>query len=154
MAGIVAAIVSGGIASAEDAKPTAANPAHEEPAPTIQALVEKHAHDNGIPVELAKAVIRIESRGNPRARNHGALGLMQIRAGTARRHGFDGSATALLSAETNLHYGMIVLAEAYKAAGGDVCRTLAYYQSGHKVRRFNAAQRSYCVKARSLMARA
>ncbi|WP_165491135.1 lytic transglycosylase domain-containing protein [Lichenihabitans psoromatis] len=154
MVGLLAAIVFGNVASAEEAATSQANQAHEDPAPTLEALVAQHAHDNGIPVGLARAVIRIESRGNPRARNHGAMGLMQIKTDTARRHGFGGSANGLLSADTNLRYGMKVLAEAYRASGGDVCRTLAYYQSGHRVHRFNAAQRSYCSKARSIMARA
>ena len=128
--------------------------AHEAPAPTINELVEKHAHDNGVPVGLAKAVIKIESRFNPNARNRGAFGLMQIKAGTARNLGFSGSAAGLLSPDTNLHLGMKVLAQAYRASGGDVCRTLAFYQSGHQVHRFSRAQRSSCSQARALMAHA
>jgi soluble lytic murein transglycosylase-like protein len=151
ISGVVAGLLLAGAAHAESALP---NPAHEEPAPTIEALVVRHAHDNGIPVGLAKAVIGIESRGNPHARNHGAMGLMQITTGTARNHGFGGSAAGLLSPDTNLRYGMKVLGDAYRASGGDVCRTLAFYQSGHRVRRFSAAQRSYCSKARAIMARA
>lgn len=139
-------------ASAFDAKP--ANPAHEAPAPTLKDLVVKHAHDNGVPVGLANAVIRIESRFNPKARNRGAFGLMQIKAATARSHGFDGSANGLLSPDTNLRIGMKVLAEAYRASGGDLCRTLATYQSGHAVRRFSRAQSASCSKARAFMAHA
>ncbi len=144
-------VLSVGGAHAADA--VAAGPI-EAPAPTIEALVVKHAHDNGVPVGLAKAVIGIESRGNPRARNHGAFGLMQIRAEAARTFGFTGSAASLLSPDTNLRYGMQVLAGAYRAEHGDVCRTLAFYQSGHRVRRFSGAQRRYCGKARALMAHA
>ena len=151
LAGIAAAIVSCGSAYAQRA---ATITPHESPAPTLDALVTQHAHDNNVPVGLAKAVIGIESRGNPRARNHGAMGLMQIKAQTARRLGFQGSASGLLSPDTNLRYGMKVLALAYKAEGGDVCRTLAFYQSGHRVRRFTAAQRRYCARARILMAHA
>jgi soluble lytic murein transglycosylase-like protein len=132
----------------------AANPGHEAPAPTIKDLVAKHAHDNGVPVDLANAVIRIESRFNPAARNRGAFGLMQINAGTARTLGFSGNASGLLSPDTNLLYGMKVLAGAYRASGGDLCRTLAFYQSGHPVRRLSHAQRGYCSKARSFMAHA
>lgn len=139
-------------APASDAKP--ANPAHEAPAPTIKDLVVKHAHDNGVPVGLANAVIRIESRFNPKARNRGAFGLMQIKAATARTYGFDGSTDGLLSPDTNLRFGMKVLAEAYRLSGGDLCRTLATYQSGHTVRRFSHAQSSYCSKARAFMAHA
>ncbi len=151
LVGVFAALVSGTLAQAQSAP--AVGP-HEEPAPTIEALVSQNAHDNGIPVGLAKAVIGIESRGNPKARNHGAMGLMQIKTGTARNLGFQGSESGLLSPSTNLRYGMKVLAAAYRAEGGDVCRTLAFYQSGHRVRRFSAAQRQYCSKARSIMAHA
>lgn len=151
MVGLLAASVSGTFAfAAEPVEDT--NKAHEQPAPTIEALVTQHAHDNGVPVGLAKAVIRIESRFNPRASNRGAFGLMQIKAGTARSHGFAGSAAGLFSPDTNLRYGMKVLAEAYRASGGDVCRTLAFYQSGHRVHRFSAAQRTYCSRARAMMA--
>ena len=132
----------------------APNPAHEAPAPTIKDLVVKHAHDNGVPVGLANAVIKIESRFNPQARNHGAMGLMQIKTDTARRLGFAGTPVALLIPETNLEFGMKVLGQAYRASGGDVCRTVAFYQSGHQVRRFSRAQRDYCSKARSYMAHA
>ena len=127
---------------------------HEEAAPTIESLVAKHAHDNGIPVGLAKAVIGVESRGNPKATNHGAMGLMQIKAATARTYGFSGGASGLLTPDTNLRFGMRLLAAAYRAEGGDVCRTLAFYQSGHRVHRFSAAQRHYCSKARAIMAHA
>lgn len=135
------------------AEPAAPNLAQEAPAPGVQALIVKQAHDNGVPVDLAKAVVGIESRGNPRAVNHGALGLMQIKADTARRLGFVGAPTALLTPDTNLHYGLKYLAAAYRASGGDVCQTLAMYQSGHRVARMSHAMRTYCSRARALMAR-
>ena len=61
---------------------------HETGSPTLTDLIAKHAQQNGVPVELARAVVRIESRGNPHASNGGALGLMQIKPGTARAAGF------------------------------------------------------------------
>ncbi len=163
--GIVTSLLAAGVAQAGNhaaVPPTEApppgyqptNPAHEAAAPTIRDLVVKHAHDNGVPVGLANAVIKIESRFNPQARHRGALGLMQIKAGTARNVGFDGATRALLTPDTNLRYGMKILAQAYRASGGDVCRTLAFYQSGHQVRRFSRAQRSSCSMARTLMAHA
>lgn len=147
-------LVTGAAFAADPVVTSAPNTAHEAAAPTIPDLIVKSAHDYGIPVGLAQAVVKIESRGNPKARNHGAMGLMQIKAGTARNLGFGGSASALLAPEVNLHYGMKVLAEAFHATGGDTCRTLAYYQSGHLVQHFSQAQRSYCARARSLMAHA
>ena len=124
----------------------------ERGAPTLSDLVARHAQENGVPVGLGQAVVRIESRGNPRAAHGGALGLMQIKPGTARAVGFSGSAAALFIAETNLHYGMKILGEAYRSAGGDVCRALMQYQSGHLATRMSRANRAYCSKARAIMA--
>ena len=79
---------------------------------------------------------------------------MQIKYDTARSMGYVGGITALMAPETNLHFGMKVLADAYKASRGDICMTLARYQSGHLVTRVSAANRAYCARARSYMARA
>ena len=127
---------------------------HESPAPTIQALVTKHARENGVPENLASAVVRIESRFNPNARGGSAIGLMQIKVQTARGMGFSGDARGLMAPETNLHFGMKVLADAYKTSKGDLCMTLARYQSGHLTTRLSAANRAYCARARSFMAKA
>ncbi len=119
---------------------------------TVGALLAKHALENGVPLKLAQAVVTIESRGNTHASNHGALGLMQIKYGTARSVGFAGPAVALFVADTNLRYGMKVLAQAWRDAGGDLCGALMRYQSGHMARHASAANRAYCSRARSLMA--
>ncbi len=132
--------------------PRSASGPREAGSETVAALLAKHAFENGVPLALAKAVVRIESRGNARAANHGALGLMQIKYGTARAVGFTGPAVALFVAEINLRYGMKVLGEAYKAAGGDTCGALMRYQSGHLARHMNAANRAYCSRARAFMA--
>lgn len=135
-----------------DAQP-AAGPV-ETPAPTIRDLVTKHARAAGVPEKLAAAVVNIESRFNPKARGGSALGLMQIKYDTARSMGYAGGVTALLTPETNLQFGMKVLADAYRASNGDLCMTLARYQSGHRVTHASAANRAYCAKARSYMAQA
>ncbi|MBE7200061.1 MAG: transglycosylase SLT domain-containing protein [Parafilimonas terrae] len=124
----------------------------EKAAPTLSDLVAKHASANGVPVALARAVVQIESRGNPKASHAGALGLMQIKYGTARAFGFTGVAAGLFAADTNLHYGMRVLGDAYKSSHGDVCGALMRYQSGHLARHPSAANRAYCSKARAIMA--
>ena len=126
----------------------------EPAAPTIRDLVTRHARENGVPDKLAAAVVNIESRFNPKARGGSALGLMQIKYDTARSMGYAGGVTALFSPETNLRFGMKVLADAYKASNGDVCMTLARYQSGHRVNHASAANRAYCARARAYMARA
>ncbi|MEN5081179.1 lytic transglycosylase domain-containing protein [Bosea sp. TWI1241] len=118
----------------------------------LRGLVARHAAAHGVPFELADAVVRIESRYNPRAAHAGNYGMMQIRHQTARGVGYRGSASGLLDAETNVRYGMKYLAEAYRLAGGDTCRTIMKYQSGHMAVRMNGANRVYCAKVRTILA--
>ena len=141
-------------APSELRSPDRRDDAHEGPAPTIQDLVSRHARENGVPEKLASAVVGIESRFNPSARGRGVLGLMQLNVQTARSVGFSGDPRGLLSPDTNLRYGMKVLADAYRSSKGDVCMTLAKYQSGHLTTRISAANRAYCARARALMAKA
>ncbi len=115
-------------------------------------LIARHAAANGIPFSLADAVIRIESRYNPHARNGGAVGLMQIKPQTARGLGYSGGAAGLTNPDTNLRYGMLYLAQAYRMSGGNTCATVMRYQSGHYATRMSGANRSYCSKARTIMA--
>ncbi len=119
----------------------------------IKAIVARHAAANGVPFSLADAIVRVESRYNPRAAHAGNYGLMQIRHQTARGMGYSGSASGLLDAETNARYGMRYLAMAYKMAGGDTCRTIMKYQSGHMTTHMSGANRTYCAKVRTITAR-
>ncbi|MFO1135641.1 MAG: lytic transglycosylase domain-containing protein [Rhodoblastus sp.] len=119
---------------------------------SVRDIIARHAAANGVPFKLADAVVRIESRYNPRVSNGGAVGLMQIKPATARGVGFAGSASALYHAETNVTFGMKYLAQAYRMSGGDVCGTVMRYQSGHYAHHMNAANRAYCSKARAIMA--
>lgn len=118
----------------------------------LKALVARHAAANGVPFSLADAIVRVESRYNPRASNAGNYGLMQIRHQTARGMGYSGGAGGLLDAETNARYAMKYLAMAYRAAGGDTCRTIMKYQSGHMAERMSGANRTYCAKVRTITA--
>ncbi|WP_054210736.1 transglycosylase SLT domain-containing protein [Bosea vaviloviae] len=119
----------------------------------LKALVARHAAANGVPFSLADAIVRVESRYNPRASHAGNYGLMQIRHQTARGMGYAGGAGGLLDAETNARFGMKYLALAYRAAGGDTCRTIMKYQSGHMAQRMSGANRTYCAKVRTITAR-
>lgn len=119
----------------------------------LKALVARHAAANGVPFSLADAIVRVESRYNPRASHAGNYGLMQIRHQTARGMGYSGGAGGLLDAETNARFGMKYLALAYRAAGGDTCRTIMKYQSGHMAQRMSGANRTYCAKVRTITAR-
>jgi soluble lytic murein transglycosylase-like protein len=119
----------------------------------LRSLVRRHAEANGVPFAIADAVVRVESRYNPRASNRGNYGLMQIRLQTARGIGYGGDASGLLNADTNARYGMKYLAQAYRMAGGDTCRTIMKYQSGHMATSLSGANRAYCSKVRTITAR-
>ena len=123
-------------------------------AETLHDKIARHAGSHGLPVPLARAVVRLESNFRPGVVNRGNFGLMQIRLGTARSVGYGGGGAGLLDAETNLRYGMRYLAQAYRLAGGDTCGAIMRYQSGLRATRMNGANRTYCSKARMLMASA
>lgn len=114
-------------------------------AESIRALIARHAAANGVPAPLADAVVKHESRYNPKARNGAYIGLTQISLPTARSLGYDGSAAGLADANTNLTYGVRYLAQAWRLAGGDTCRTILKYQAGHRAETMTAAARSYCA---------
>ena len=119
---------------------------------TLKPLIMKHAAANGVPYELANAVVRIESRFNPAARNGPYYGLSQISITTARSLGFSGDPSALLNPDTNLRYGMNYLGTAYKLAGGDLCGTVLRYQGGHRAKTMTPASHTYCNKVKMLLA--
>jgi len=117
------------------------------------SLIAAHARANGIPLELAHAVVAIESRYNAAARGSaGEIGLMQIKLRTARGVGYRGSAKGLYDPDTNLRYGMKYLGQAQKLAGGNLCRTIMKYNGGHFMKRPTRGTSAYCGKARKFMA--
>jgi soluble lytic murein transglycosylase-like protein len=124
----------------------------ERPGEGLRAMIARHAAENGIPASLAEAVVRVESRFNPAARNGPYMGLMQIHPQTARGVGYQGGPAGLLDANTNLRYGTRYLAQAYRMTGGDTCRTVMKYQSGHGATSMNGANRAYCAKVRQYVA--
>jgi soluble lytic murein transglycosylase-like protein len=98
----------------------------------LDGLIAQHAKANGVPEDLVHRVIRRESRYNPRAVGRGGtFGLMQIKHGTARALGYAGTPEGLLSADTNLTYGVRYLAGAYKVANGDPNRAVAFFARGY-----------------------
>jgi soluble lytic murein transglycosylase-like protein len=117
------------------------------------AMIDRHAQAAGVPIALARAVVRIESNFNPRITGRaGEVGLMQIKHQTARGMGFTGSRAALYDPETNLRFGMLYLAQAAKLAGGDTCGAVMRYQGGLGTRRMTGAASKYCAQARRFMA--
>lgn len=112
------------------AAPPAAKPAHGLSA-ALDAQIARHAAANGVPIELARRVVKRESGGNARAVSKGNYGLMQIRLGTAKAMGYRGNAKGLLDADTNMTYAMRYLAGALRAAKGNHDRAVALYARGY-----------------------
>lgn len=120
----------------------------------LNGLIAKHARKNGVPLDLAHAVITIESRYNPRARGQaGEIGLMQIKPATARGMGYRGSASGLYDPYVNLTWGMKYLGEAKRRADGDLCGTILRYNAGHYARRMNPISARYCAKVKTMLQR-
>lgn len=112
-------------------------------------LVARYARAYGVPVELAHAVIKVESNYRPNVRGRaGEVGLMQIKPATARMMGYSGSTKGLYSPETNIKYGMKYLAKAHKLGGGTTCGTILKYNAGHAARRMNPISARYCAKVK------
>ncbi|RWE20170.1 MAG: lytic transglycosylase domain-containing protein [Mesorhizobium sp.] len=97
----------------------------------IERLIEKYSALYEVPVELVRHVVNRESTFNPKAYNHGHWGLMQIKHATARGMGYDGPATGLFDAETNLKYAVKYLRGAWLVSGGNAKRADTLYQSGY-----------------------
>lgn len=119
---------------------------------SYDTIIAKHAQRHGVPVALAKAVVRIESNFRPNARGRaGEVGLMQIKPATARGEGYRGSVKGLYDPETNIRYGMKYLAGAHRLGGGDVCGTILRYNAGHGAKRMNKISAAYCSKVKNIM---
>jgi soluble lytic murein transglycosylase-like protein len=81
----------------------------------------------GIAADLLRAVIRIESNFNPRAKSHaGAKGLMQLMPLTAKTFGV----RDVFDPGQNIQAGARYLCELASAFSGDIGLTLAAYHAG------------------------
>lgn len=117
----------------------------------LKALIAAKAAAHGVPVELASAVVRVESNYHASVTGRaGEVGLMQIKYQTARGLGYTGTRAALYDPATNLEWGMRYLAGAHKLAGGSLCGTLAKYQGGHGTRGMRTSH-NYCGRVRTVM---
>lgn len=118
----------------------------------IDKLIAKHAKANGVPVNLARAVVQIESAGRVNARGAaGEIGLMQLRPRTARGIGYKGKMKNLYNPDTNLAYGMKYLGEAYRRGGKTPCGAVLKYNAGHYAKRWNPVSRKYCKRVKTIL---
>jgi soluble lytic murein transglycosylase-like protein len=112
-------------------------------------LIAKEAGLQGLAPAIAEAVMAVESGFNPDViGSSGEIGLMQIMPSTARMLGFSGSNAELAVPETNIHYGVLYLAQAWRLAGGDICTATMKYRAGHGETRFSYLSVNYCVAVR------
>ncbi|HZP81741.1 MAG TPA: lytic transglycosylase domain-containing protein [Chthonomonadaceae bacterium] len=103
-------------------------------APDIEALITRYSAQNGLPPEVVRAVIQVESGGNPRAVSAvGARGLMQLMPETAQSYGVRDA----FDPEQNIAAGTRHLAGLLREFSGDLSRALAAYNAG------SAAVRKY-----------
>ncbi len=116
-------------------------------------IITKYAAAYGVPIDLAHAVVEIESSFNPKARGRaGEVGLMQIKPATARMMGYKGSVKNLYNPDTNIQFGMKYLAAAHELGGGKTCGTILKYNAGHGAKRMNPVSKRYCGKVQALLA--
>lgn len=97
----------------------------------MRQLVRFYAAKHDIPEALLHRIIQRESDYNPAARNGPYYGLMQILPETAAGMGYDGPASGLLDAATNLEYAGRYLRGAWIVSGGDMDAAVRWYASGY-----------------------
>lgn len=113
----------------------------------VEKMVQTEAMRQGVPVGLAMAVAKTESRFRCGAiGRHGERGVMQIKPRTARAMGYKGSPAGLNNCQTGIRYGMIYLKQAHHRAGGNVYRTALYYNAGLGTKRKKSAYAEKIVR--------
>ena len=121
-----------------DVTPPAPAPAIEETSkaqnsgPTvINALIRKYAALYEMPEALIHRVVKRESTYKPTAYNNGHYGLMQIKYATAKSMGYDGPASGLFDAETNIKYASKYLRGAWLVADSNHDGAVRLYARGY-----------------------
>lgn len=116
-------------------------------------IIEREALAAGVPVELAHAIVSVESHYRVDVTGKaGEIGLMQIKPATARDMGFEGDKNDLYNPLVNIKYGMKYLAGAAKRGGGTLCGTILKYNAGHYSKRMNPTSARYCEKVKVVLA--
>jgi soluble lytic murein transglycosylase-like protein len=97
------------------------------PSPNVDDVIQDAAKRHDVDPELVKAIVRVESNFNPRAvSNKGAMGLMQLVPGTARRFGVGNVFNPVENVDGGVRYLKYLLG--YFA--GDLKLSLAAYNAG------------------------
>jgi soluble lytic murein transglycosylase-like protein len=102
----------------------------------INEIVEKYAAQFAVPATWIHAVIQTESGGNPEAYrpepqiDDASYGLMQLLYATARGLGYRDAPEGLFDPDTNIYWGVHLLAELRRQHGTDPRRIYSAYNSG------------------------
>ncbi|NML73138.1 lytic transglycosylase domain-containing protein [Rhizobium sp. S-51] len=97
----------------------------------INALIKKYAAIYQMPEALIHRVVKRESTYKPSAYNNGHYGLMQIKYSTAKSMGYEGPASGLFDAETNLKYAIKYLKGAWLVADNSHDQAVNLYARGY-----------------------
>jgi Transglycosylase SLT domain len=131
--------------------PVLSDPMLPTPTPArarLLPLIQAEAAKLSLPATLADAVAMVESGYTETALGtSGEIGLMQVMPSTAALLGFRGNLTDLYKPETNIHYGVTYLAQAWQASGGNACRALMKYRAGVGEEGFSPLSIQYCQRA-------
>ena len=116
-------------------------------------IIERETAKTDLPADIAEAVVFVESGYNSAVIGSvGEIGLMQVRPETAAMLGFRGSDAELAEPDINIHYGVLYLSQAWRLAGGDICRALMKYRAGHGEEAMTPRSQVYCNRARNRLA--
>ncbi len=100
--------------------------------PELMKLIKRYSGIYGVPESLVHRVVHRESKYNPTAYNRGGYwGLMQISYPTAKSMGYEGPASGLLDAETNLKYAIKYLRGAWLVADNKNDNAIKLYARGY-----------------------
>lgn len=101
--------------------------------------IESAARTYGQDADLLRAIIHVESRGNPNAvSSKGAIGLMQVMPTTAAGLGLEQPSRALFEPEANIRTGASYLRRLMTMFAGRTDLVIAAYNAGEgNVRRYN-----------------
>ena len=116
----------------------------------IRKIIDRETASTNLPADIAEAVVFVESGYNSAVVGSvGEIGLMQVRPETAAMLGFRGSVAELAEPDINIHYGVLYLSQAWRLAGGDICRALMKYRAGHGEEAMTPRSQVYCNRARN-----